>query len=85
MKLLATVKRSVKAMVDAVSYPAPYAATDEQRRAAQEAAVDHAQGAGMLVLSATEPMRDAANWWITFGVGPLDGPQDHAFGYRRAV
>lgn len=89
MKLLGAVKGVVKAVVDIVvpppTWPAPYAASSEQMRAAQEAAVEHAQGAGMLVLSAAAPMRDAADWWVTFGVGPLDGPEDHSFEYRRAA
>lgn len=89
MALLGSMKGVITAVVETVipppPYPAPYAASDAERADAQEAAVDHAQPLGMLVLSAAAPLRSATDWWQAFGVGPLDGPEDHTFEYRRVI
>jgi hypothetical protein len=65
--------------------PAFYAASDEQMRASQEAAVTDAQSTGEFVLSATDPVTDGTDWWITFDIGPVDGPAERQFEYRRPL
>lgn len=65
--------------------PVPYAASNEQNAAAQNAAVDSAQSTGEFILSATTAVTDGTDWWVVFGIGPLDGEVARYFEYRRPV
>jgi|GEM_PF-2675782 len=65
--------------------PVFYEASSEQMRASQEAAVENAQSTSEFVLDAYDPLTDGADWWITFDIGPIDGPASRQFEYRRPM
>ncbi len=65
--------------------PVPYAASDPEMIAAQNAAVDNAQSTGEFVLDRTDPVTDGTEWWVVFGIGGVDGPVTREFEFRRPV